>query len=118
MTRIIFFALALLAQVALGQPVADPSQLPMDVEGERRRIQAERLQEGERHTRQEVTCYARFAVTDCLLANRALRREVLDRLYKQESAIQAQERKEKAFEQLQRVLDKAGAKDGVPAAAP
>jgi hypothetical protein len=39
------------------------------------------------------------------LANRALRREVLDRLHKQESAIQAQERKEKAFEQLQRVRD-------------
>jgi ribosome recycling factor len=52
------------------------------------------------------------------LANRALRREVLDRLHKQESSIQAQERKEKAFEQLQRVRDKAGAKDGVPAAAP
>ena len=56
MTRIIFFALALLAQVALGQPVVEPGQLPMDVEGERRRIQAERLQEGERHTRQEVAC--------------------------------------------------------------
>ena len=118
MTRIIFFALALLAQVALGQLVVEPGQLPMDLEGERRRIQAERMTESERHTRQEVTCYGRFAVTDCLLANRALRREVLDRLHKQESAIQAQERKEKAFEQLQRVRDKAGAKDGVPAAAP
>jgi hypothetical protein len=52
------------------------------------------------------------------LANRAQRREVLDQLQKQESAIHAQERKEKAFEQLQRVRDKAAAKDSVPAAVP
>jgi hypothetical protein len=90
----------------------------MDVDAERRRIQAERMHEAERHTRQEAACYARFAVTDCLLVNRAQRREILDQLQKQESAIQAQVRKEKAFDQLQRVRDKAAAKDSVPAAEP
>ena len=118
MTRILFLALIWLAQAATGQPTAAPGQAPMDIEAERRRIQAERLQEAERHTGQEATCYARFAVSDCLSANRAQRREVLDQLQKQESAIRAQERKEKAYEQLQRVQDKAAAKDSAPAAAP
>jgi hypothetical protein len=118
MTRILFFALMLLAQAATAQPTTAPGQEPMDIEAERRRIQAERLQEAERHKRHEAACYARFAVSDCLLANRAQRREVLDQLQKQESAIHAQERKEKAFEQLQRVRDKAAAKDSVPAAVP
>ena len=118
MIRILCIALMLQAQGATGQPTAASGQAPMDIEVELRRIQAERLQEAERHTRQEAACYARFAVSDCLSANRAQRREVLDQLQKQESAIHAQERKEKAYEQLQRVRDKAAAKDSAPAAVP
>jgi hypothetical protein len=53
-----------------------------------------------------------------LLTNSAQRRKILDQLQKQESAIQAQQRKERAFEQLQRVSDKAAAKDSGPAADP
>ena len=118
MNRILFLVLTFLAQVVTGQPTSAPGQTPMDIEGERRRIQAQRLQEAERHTRQEAACYARFAVSDCLSANRTQRRGVLDQLQKQESAIHDQERKEKASEQIQRVRDKAAAKDSAPAALP
>ena len=117
MTRILFLAMMLWVQAVPGQSTSGPAPAPIDVEAERQRIQTERLQEAERHTRQESACYARFAVTDCLLINRAQRRETLDQLQKQESAIQAQVRKEKAFDQLQRVREKA-AKDSVPAAEP
>jgi hypothetical protein len=118
MNRILFVALLLWVQAVPGQPTPASAPVPIDVEAERQRIQAERSQEAERHTRQETACYARFAVTDCLLVNRAQRRETLDQLQKQESAIQAQVRKEKAFDQLQRVREKAAAKDSVPAAEP
>jgi hypothetical protein len=118
MTHILFLVLMLMAQAAPGQPTSGLATAPMDVDAARRRIQAERLQEAERHTRQEMACYARFAVTDCLLTNSAQRRKILDQLQKQESAIQAQQRKERAFEQLQRVSGKAAAKDSGPAADP
>ena len=118
MIRIFFLILMLWAQAAMGQPTLAPASALIDVDAERQRIRAERAQEAERHARQEITCYARFAVTDCLLANRAQRRESLDQLQKQESAIQDKQRKEKAFEQLQRVRDKAAAQDSVPAANP
>ena len=118
MTRILFLVLTFLAQAVTGQPTSAPGQTPMDIEGERRRIQAQRLQEAERHTLQEAACYARFAVSDCLSANRAQHRRVLDQLKKQESAIHDQERKQKAFEQIQRVRDKATANDSAPAALP
>ncbi len=118
MNRSLFLVLMLWVQAAMGQPTLALSSAQIDVDAERQRIQAERVQETERHARQEISCYARFAVTDCLLANRAQRRETLDQLQKQESAIQAKQRKEKAFEQLQRVRDKAAVQDGVPATDP
>lgn len=118
MKRILFTALLLWVQAVPGQPTPTPAPVPIEFEAERRRIQSERSQEAERYARKETACYARFAVTDCLLGNRAQRRETLDQLQKQESAIQAQLRKEKAFDQLQRVRDKAAAKDGMPAAQP
>jgi len=108
--------LALLQLNALAQPVAAEPRPPMDVQAERSRIQSERARETARYEAQERTCYARFAVNDCLAANRAQRRSVLDDLRRQTLALDAIERKNKALDQIERIRDKTATQDGRPAA--
>ena len=71
-------------------------------QAERDRIARERSQADSRLATQEVACYKKFAVTDCLNAARARRREILSDLRRQELTLNDADRKRRAGE---RVLD-------------
>ena len=101
---------------ALAQAVVVVPPAAMDPQVERSRIAAERAREAARHELQERACYARFAVNDCLAANRAQRRGVMDDLRRQTLALDAIERKNKALDQIERIRDKTVTQDGQPAA--
>jgi colicin import membrane protein len=116
MRALLLGCVALLQLTALAQPVVAVPQPPIDVQDERSRIQAERSREAARYAQQERACYARFAVNDCLAANRAQRRGVLDDLRRQTLALDSAERKSKALDQIERIRDKTAIQDGRPAA--
>ena len=71
-------------------------------QAERDRIARERSQADSRLATQEVACYKKFAVTDCLNAARARRREILSDLRRQELTLNDADRKRRAGD---RVLD-------------
>ena len=102
-------ALLLLAVPTVAQ-LPDAATPSLDIEGELRRIQADRTREEARFAAEDVACYARFAVTDCLRDVRVRRREVLDDLRRQEVAINDAERKRKAQEQIERMDEKSSAR--------
>lgn len=101
-------ALLLLAVPTFAQ-LSDAATPSLDIEGERRRIQADRTREEARFAGEDAACYARFAVTDCLREVRVRRREVLDDLRRQEVAINDAERKRKAQEQIERIEERSSA---------
>lgn len=108
-----FFALLLIVAPAFSQPTdtgtGTGSPQPLDIEGERSRIQAERTREEALNVKEEVACYARFAVTNCLRQVRVHRREALDKLRRQELALNDAERKQKALEQMERIKENSSA---------
>lgn len=110
-TCLTILQLSALAQSAVVMPPA-----PMDPQVERSRIAAERAHETARYEQQERACYARFAVNDCLAANRAQRRAAMDDLRRQTLALDAIERKNKALDQIERIRDKTANQDGQPTA--
>ena len=71
-------------------------------QAERDRIARERGQADSRLATQEVACYKKFAVTDCLNAARSQRREILSDLRRQELTLNDADRKRRAGD---RVLD-------------
>lgn len=101
-------ALLLLAVPTFAQ-VSDAATPSLDIDGELRRIQADRTRAEARFAGEDAACYARFAVTDCLREVRVRRREVLDALRRQEVAINAAERKRKAQEQIERIEERSSA---------
>lgn len=106
-----FFALLLLAVGAFSQPkdTGTDALQPLDIEGDRNRIQSERARIEVRYQPDVAACYARFAVTDCLRKVRVRQREALDTLRRQEIAINDAERKRKGLEQLERIKEKSSA---------
>ena len=76
------------------------------VQTERNRIQTDRVRLEAQYEREETACYARFAVTDCLLEVRVRRREALSELRRQEVELNNAERKRKALEQIERIEKK------------
>ena len=111
MSKLFLWLALLLSTVSSLASAADSdvgiaATLPLSSEDERSRIQAERALAEATYEREEAGCYERFAVTDCTRQVRKLRREVLDRLRKQEVVINANERKRKAFDQLDRIKEK------------
>ena len=103
------WALLLTTACAFAQPADTGIPQPLDIEGERSRIQLERTREEAHYEQAEVACYARFAVTDCLRDVRVHRREALARLRRQELALNDAERKRKALEQMERIEQKSSA---------
>lgn len=101
-------ALLLLAVPTFAQ-LSDTATPSLDIEGELRRIQADRTRAEARFAGEDAACYARFAVTDCLREVRVRRREVLDDLRRQEVAINDAERKRKAQEQIERIEERSSA---------
>ena len=80
--------------------------LPLDIVDQRSRIQADRTREEGKYQTQELACYAKFAVNDCLREVRVRRREALDKLRRQDIAINDAERKRKSLEQIERINEK------------
>lgn len=58
---------------------------------------------------QEIACYQRFAVNDCLLESRRAQREVMGDLRRQEILINDAQRKRRAAQQLLRTDEKLSA---------
>jgi colicin import membrane protein len=103
-------ALLLVTVSSFAQPghmdVEPGASRALDVEGERSRIQAERLRAEANYQAQEAVCYARFAVTDCIRQARVHRREVLETLRHQELVLNDAERKRKALAQIEQIQEK------------
>lgn len=113
MTQLFLAAVMALVAVSAQAQTADlaPPTLA-DAASERGRIAAAREAEAARYEQQQASCYARFAVSDCHLANRAQQRALLDLLRRQELAVSAAERQQKAAEQLERIRDKSTRLEG------
>lgn len=75
-------------------------------EAERLRIQAERAIADERYERAQAACYRKFAVADCQSDARAVRREVLADLRRQEVSLKAAQARLKGAGQLSRIDSK------------
>ena len=103
-----FFALLFMMVGAFSQPknTGDGVLQPLDIEGDRNRIQSERARIEVRYQPDVAACYARFAVTDCLRKVRVRQREALDTLRRQEIALNGAERERKGQEQLERIKEK------------
>lgn len=101
--------LLLMAAPTLSQPTDSGTAQSFDIEGERSRIQADRVREEAHYGLQDAACYARFAVTDCLREVRVRRHEALDNLRRQEVALNDAERKRKAQEQIEKIQEKSSA---------
>ncbi len=71
-------------------------------QAERERIRQTRASQQALFTSQEVQCYARFAVNDCLIAIRVRRRAVLGDLRRQEILLNDMQRKRRGADQLLR----------------
>ena len=99
------FALAMLlvlvAPPILGQPAPEDTVAQREAV-ERERIRQTRATEQSQFEAQEVECYRRFAVNDCLVEVRSRRREVLGDLRRQEISLNDAQRKRRAAEQLLR----------------
>lgn len=82
---------------------------------EHARIAAERARINARFAAEEKACHQRFAVNDCLKANRRWQRAELDDLRRQEIVLNDAERQRKAAEQLEKLDDKQRARASEPA---
>lgn len=90
-----------------GQAADAVATRQMDFEGELDRIQAVRERQEAQYEAEEVICYSKFSVTDCLHSVRGRRRMSLDLLRKQEVALRQAERRRKAEDQMARLKEKA-----------
>ena len=97
----LWMALAVLPAYAQADLNVDDIVVQRDAE-ERERIRQTRASEQALFTAQEIRCYARFAVTDCLDEVRGRKREVLADLRRQEISLNDAQRKRRAADQLLR----------------
>ena len=98
-----FFSLCLLL-AAGGLPVF--AQTDSATEAERTRIATERGRAAASFAAQELACYRKFAVADCLNAARAQRRERLSDLRRQELSLNDSERKRRSSERVTSIEEK------------
>lgn len=94
---------SLLVFAVLGLPLASQAQEDPGEAAQRARIAAERSQAQATFRDQEKACYRKFAVTDCLNAAKAQRRQVLADLRRQEISLNDAQRKRKAAEHLRSI---------------
>jgi colicin import membrane protein len=83
-----------------------PSAEPGNIETERARISAERGKLEAGFLTEDVACYKKFAVNNCLAKVNARRREALADLRRQEISLNDEERRIKGAEQLRRTEEK------------
>ena len=101
------FAVWLVAIAAVGQAQIEPDATELDQVAlrhaeERERIRQVRMREQARFLAQEVACYARFAVNNCLAEVRSQQRELLGDLRRQEVSLNDALRKRRAADQILR----------------
>jgi colicin import membrane protein len=82
------------------------AQTDSQVEADRVRIAAQRKQVDTAFAAQEVACYRKFAVNDCLKAARAQRREQLADLRRQELSLNEAQRKGRSAERLRSIEER------------
>lgn len=97
-----------LALAAQGQVPPAPAPEPNGslVDAERARIQSLRNQAQIQFAQEEVRCYQKFAVNDCLQKARVVRRDLVADLRRQELSVNSAEAKRKGAEQLSRIEEK------------
>ena len=95
---------ATFASPSASQPA--PLSDAMSPQAERARIQAERDRAEERFAGEQVVCYGKFAVNDCVGKARVVRREALADLRRQEGSLNAAEAKRRGAGQLSRIEEK------------
>lgn len=95
-----------LAVAAQGQvpPAPEPNGSPVDAE--RAHIQSLRNQAQNQFAQEEIRCYQKFAVNDCLQKARVVRRDLVADLRRQELSVNSAEAKRKGAEQLSRIEEK------------
>ena len=109
MKNLLALGLATLTLLAGAQPSA-PDTLAAREAAEHVRIRRERDAALALFQAQDVQCYQRFAVNDCLAEVRAQRRLLLAELRRQEISLNDAQRKRRAVDQLLRSDEKAAAK--------
>lgn len=82
------------------------AQTDSATDSERSRIAADRSQAAAGFSAQELACYQKFAVTDCLKAARAQRRERLSDLRRQELSLNDSERKRRSSERVSSIEER------------
>ncbi len=92
--------------VLLSLPIASQAQDDEAAAAQLARIASERSVAESAFRAQEKACYGKFAVTDCLNAARAQRREKLADLRRQEMSLNDAQRKRKAAEHLRAIEER------------
>ena len=111
MKPVLFFvALTLLGAVAHAQD-DEIQNLQMREAEQRTWIAGKRVAYDVQFKAQEVACYQRFAVNDCLIDSRRTQREVMADLRRQEILINDTERKRRGAQQLLRGDEKLKTQD-------
>lgn len=103
--------------LAVAAPLSVLAQTEAAVDAQSARIGAERNLVQQQFAAQEVACYRKFAVNDCLRANRAHRRDRLADLRRQELALNDAERKRRASEHVRSIEQRDAARDHAEEAA-
>lgn len=104
----IFFSLWVLSPVLHAQDDAT-RKLELRETEQRAWIARTRIAHDAHFNAQEIACYQRFAVNDCLLESRRAQREVMGDLRRQEILINDAQRKRRAAQQLLRTDEKLSA---------
>lgn len=81
----------------------DTTETPLDIAAERGRIAQQRAEAEALNIPKQQSCYARFAVSDCLSRVNRERRAALEPLRRQEVRLNGLDRQAKALAQQQRV---------------
>ena len=99
-------SLSVLAGAQTAAPLPAPALEPGNTETERARISAERVSLEAVFLTEDVACYKKFAVNNCLGKVNSRRREALADLRRQEISLNDEERRLKGAEQLRRTEEK------------
>jgi len=101
------FRVVVLLMLSLGVS-ATAGAASADPRGEQKaRIVAERQQAHQRYEAARKACEQRFAVTPCLEEARGQRREVLDRLAREQAVLDDAQRRQRAADRLKGIQDRA-----------
>lgn len=95
------FALSL--SLACGVCLGEDLVAPLDPVAERVLVSVQRAEQEAIYQRQQQVCYQRFAVNDCLIQARRVRREVFDELRRRDVLLNELERQTQAIDELNRI---------------